>query len=113
MPANFRIKSIINLSLMALKSKTIKKNIRAKVKCTFNLVRFFSFSVPSFLLIPRISIQKQDVSDVIAPSTLGNRADINAIIKIIPIAPLKASLSAMVGKRSSGGTVIPFELAYN
>ena len=44
--------------------------------------------------------------DVIAPSTLGNRADISAIIKIIPMAPLKVSLNAIVGNKSSGATVI-------
>ena len=56
-------------------------------------------------------MQKQDVSDVMAPSTLGNNAEINAMINMIPIAPLNALLNAIVGNRSSGGTFIPFALA--
>ena len=87
------------------------KKTSAKLKCTFNLVLFFSFSVPSLFFNPSISMQKQDVSDVIAPSTLGNNAEIKAIMKMIPIEPLNALLKAIVGKRSSGGTFIPCALA--
>lgn len=47
-----------------------------------------------------------------APSTLGNKAEIMAITKIIPMTPLNVSLEAMVGNKSSGTAVIPFELAY-
>ena len=93
---------MISLSLINLKINTIIKNTKAKVKCTFNLVRFFSFSVPLLFLNPRISIQKQEVSEVMAPSTLGNNAEINAMIKMMPIAPLNALLNAIVGNRSSG-----------
>ena len=106
------MKSMISLSFIHLKIKTIIKNTRAKVKCTFNLVLFFSFSVPSLFFNPSISIQKQDVNDVMAPSTLGKSAEINAIIKMMPIDPLKALLYAMVGNRSSGGTDIFCVLAY-
>ena len=74
---------MIDLSLIILNNTTINKNTTAKVKCTFNLVRFFCCSVPSFFCNPKISIQKQDVSDVIAPSTLGKSAEIKAIIKIV------------------------------
>ena len=87
---------------------TMIKNTTAKAKCTFSLVRFFSFSVPSFLFSPSISIQKQEVSDVIAPSTLGNKAEIKAITNMIAMALLKLPLSAMVGNKSSGAVCIPF-----
>ena len=52
-----------------------------------------------------MSIQKQDVSEVMAPSTLGKSAEINAMIKRTPIDPLNASLSAIVGNKSSGLSV--------
>src|SRR6187200_1178354 len=97
---------MINLSFIHLKIKTMIKNTNAKLKCTFNLVLFFSFSVASLFFNPNISIQKQDVSDVMAPSTLGKRADINAMMKMIPIEQLNALLNAIVGKRSSGGTLM-------
>ena len=51
-------------------------------------------------------MQKHDVSDVMAPSTLGNKAEIIAMIKIIPMLLLNVSLNAIVGKRSSAGTLI-------
>ncbi len=49
------------------------KKTSANVKCTFNLVLFFSFSVPALFFKPSISMQKHEVSEVIAPSTLGNK----------------------------------------
>ncbi len=52
-------------------------------------------------------MQKHEVKEVIAPSTLGNKAEIRAMIKMMPIVPLKASLKAIVGNKSSGGTAIP------
>ena len=51
-------------------------------------------------------MQKQDVSEVMAPSTLGNKAEIRAITNITPIVPLNAGLNAIVGKRSSGAVEI-------
>src|SRR4051812_12869786 len=76
MLANFKIKSMINLSLMNLNTSTIIKNKAANVKWTFNRFLRFSFSVPGFLFRSRMSMQKQEVIDVIAPSTLGNNAEI-------------------------------------
>ncbi len=103
---------MISLSFTALNISTITKNIRAKVKWTLSRVRFFSFSVAWLLLMPRISIQKQEVREVIAPSTLGKRAEIRAMMNMTPIEPLKASLNAIVGNRSSGAVEIPLEAAY-
>ena len=47
-------------------------------------VTFFCFVSSQFVLrfIAKISIQKEEVRAVIAPSALGNKADINAMIKI-------------------------------
>ena len=57
-------------------------------------------------------MQKQEVSDVMAPSTLGNNAEINAMINNMPIEPLNASLKAIVGNKSSGAVVIFIFVAY-
>ena len=59
-----------------------------------------------------MSMQKHEVSDVMAPSTLGNNAEISAMIKMMPMVPLNASLNAIVGNNSSGGTLIFLEAAY-
>ena len=61
-----------------------KKKINANVICTIILVRLVCFSVSAgFRLKPRISMQKEDVSAVKAPSALGNKADISPMIKMI------------------------------
>ena len=99
---------MISLSFIHLKIITIIKNTNAKVKCTFSRVRFLSFSLDSLFFMPKISIQKQEVSEVMAPSTLGNKAEIRAMINMMPMVPLNALLSAIVGNRSSGAVLIPF-----
>ena len=50
---------------------------------------------------PRISMQKEEVSAVMAPSTEGNKAEINPTIKIIKI-PSGRCCWTIVGKTSSG-----------
>jgi hypothetical protein len=63
----------------------IKKRI-VIVKCTDNRRRRFCFSFKSVLsLMPSMSIQKEEVRAVKAPSALGNKAEIKAIIKITEI----------------------------
>ena len=59
-----------------------------------------------------ISKQKEEVSAVIAPSALGNKADINPIINKMPTNDGNALLKAMVGKSSSGFTCKLFCCAY-
>src|SRR5215216_209022 len=91
--------SIIDLLSIALNAITIIKKIMANTKCTVNLVFFFSFSVrPSFLFNPKISIQKEEVRAVKAPSALGKSADIRPMMKIIEIAAGIIPRKAMVGK---------------
>ncbi len=64
-----------------------KKKTTANIMCTVILVFFVCFSVSDALrLKPKISIQKDEVSAVKAPSALGNKADINPIIKMIETA---------------------------
>jgi hypothetical protein len=71
-PATFRIISMMDLLSITLKAITIKKKMAANVKCTVSRVRFFCLSVRfSFLFSPNISIQKDEVSAVKAPSALG------------------------------------------
>ena len=61
--------------------------ITENVRCTVMRIRFCCFSVRfGFLLMPSISIQKLEVNAVSAPSALGNKADISAMMKMIPIA---------------------------
>ena len=55
----------------------------------------------SFLFSPKISIQKEEVNAVNAPSALGKSAEINPIIKIIEMAAGIIAFKATVGKRSS------------
>ena len=58
----------------------------ANVICTVILVFFVCFSVRDVLrLNPKISIQKEEVNAVKAPSALGNKADINPMIKMMAI----------------------------
>ena len=49
-----------------------------------------------------MSIQKQDVSDVIAPVTLGKRAEIKAMINITP----DRSAQSAFTQRNSGKQII-------
>ena len=75
---------MIDLSSIHLNIMMHKKKITAKLKCTVILVFFVCFSVNDVLrFTPKISIQKDEVSAVKAPSALGNKADINPIIKIM------------------------------
>src|SRR5215472_15428100 len=83
-PATIKITLIIDLSFNHLKIIIHKKKIIANVTCTIILVFFVCFSVTDVLrLKPKISMQKDEVSAVKAPSALGNKADISPIIKMI------------------------------
>ena len=83
-PATFNITSIMDLSSIHLNIIIHRKKINANVKCTVILVFLVCFSVSAVLrFTPKISIQKEEVSAVNAPSALGNKADINPIIKIM------------------------------
>ena len=76
--------------------------------CTVSLVFLFAFSVrPALRCIPRISIQKEDVRAVKAPSALGNKAEISPIINIIAVMG-GIYFNAIVGNKSSEATVILF-----
>jgi hypothetical protein len=57
-------------------------------------------------------MQNQEVREVMAPSTLGNNAEINAIINNTPIVLLNSLLNAIVGNRSSGAVTILLAVAY-
>ena len=57
-------------------------------------------------------MQKDEVSAVIAPSALGNKAEIKAIIKMIEMIAGTPSPNAMVGNNLSGAVLIPLALAY-
>ena len=75
---------MIDLSLSHLNTIMHEKKMSANVTCTIILVLFVCFSESDVLrLKPKISIQKDEVSAVKAPSALGNKADINPIIKMI------------------------------
>src|SRR6185369_1588917 len=102
------ITSMMDLLSTHLKPITIKKKMIAKIKCTVILLRRFIFSSQSERrFMPSRSIQNEDVSAVNAPSALGKRAEIRPITKMIGITfPIKCK--ATVGKRSSGGVLIPF-----
>ena len=74
----------MDLSLIHLKIMIHKKKINANVTCTVILVCLVCFSVKDALRFnPKISIQKDEVSAVSAPSALGNKADIKPIIKMM------------------------------
>src|SRR5690349_17247395 len=103
---------MISLSFIHRNNKTIRKNTPANAKWNFSLVLFLSFSDASDFFNPSISIQKQEVSDVMAPSTLGNNAEMRAMINIMLTAWPNVLLNAIVGKRSSGAVLIPFADAY-
>ena len=82
-PAIKKIKSTIVLLFTVLKMKTKIINNAANPKCIFFLSFVFSSSdLSCFLSNPRMSIQKDEVKAVIAPSTDGNKAEINPMIKI-------------------------------
>ena len=62
-----------------------KKKIIANDTCTVILLFFVCFSVSEVLrLNPKMSIQKDEVNAVKAPSALGNKADIKPMIKMMP-----------------------------
>ncbi len=83
-PATFKITVMIDLLSMILKPITHIINTTAKVICTIFLKRILAASViVLFLLRPIISIQKDEVNAVIAPSALGKSAEIRPIIKMI------------------------------
>src|SRR5215203_2018852 len=99
---------MIDLLLTHLKAITIRKKMIANVKCTASLFFFFSFSVRSFLFFnPKISMQKDEVNAVKAPSALGKRAEINPIIKITEIT-FGIKYKATVGNKSSPFAVTLF-----
>ena len=82
--ASFKISPIM-LGLSAHLNIIISsKNMPAKPRCTRwrMCLRLASLQSQRFC-IDKISIQKLDVSAVIAPSALGNKAEINAMTKII------------------------------
>ena len=61
-----------------------KKKIMANDTCTVILLFFVCFSLREVLrLNPKISIQKEEVNAVKAPSALGNKADIKPMIKMM------------------------------
>src|SRR4051794_24861072 len=92
---------MIDLLLIHLNIITHKKKITANIKCTVSLVFRFCFSLRSSLFFkPRISMQKEEVRAVNAPSALGNNAEIKAMIKMIEMNDGKYC-KAIVGKRSS------------
>src|SRR5687768_12114014 len=96
---------MMDLLSISLKAITMIKKIMANEKWTINLILFLSFSGQSSLLFnPIISIQKEEVNAVSAPSALGNNAEIRPMIKMIEIAAGIIPSKAMVGKRSSPGT---------
>ena len=68
---------MIDLSLITLKIITKIKKIKVNVRWTIFLVLEFSSSDFWFLLMPKISIQKEEVSAVIAPSAEGKSAEIS------------------------------------
>src|SRR6478735_4758708 len=92
---------IIDLSLIHLNIITHKKKIIAIVRCTRRRIFLRCFSSRSSLFFnPNMSIQKDDVNAVNAPSALGNNAEIRPIIKMIETKDGKYC-NATVGKRSS------------
>src|SRR4249919_1492409 len=92
---------IIDLSLIHLNIITQRKKIIAMVRCTRKRTFLRCFSSRSSLFFkPKISIQKDDVNAVNAPSALGNNAEIRPIIKMIETNDGKYC-NATVGKRSS------------
>ena len=110
--ATFNITPIILGLFITLNIITNKRNTKAKTRWTIFLVLCFCLSVQSSLRFnPSMSIQNEDVSAVIAPSALGNRADIRAIIKITEMIPGTASPRAMVGNNRSGLASIPLVVA--
>ena len=76
---------MMDLSLITLKIITKIKKIKVNVRWTIFLVLEFSSSDFWFLLMPKISIQKEEVSAVIAPSAEGNSAEISPIMKTTPM----------------------------
>jgi hypothetical protein len=98
---------MIDLLSIILKIRIQTKNIIAKERCTVNRTLLFLLSFqPSLLLSPKRSIQKEEVRAVNAPSALGKSAEINPIIKMIPIASGRYC-NATVGKRSSPIIFLP------
>ena len=86
-PARSRIIPIIDLLSIHLKIMMHSRKIIAKLRCTKILVFFCAASErPSFLLMPRMSMQNVEVSAVSAPSALGNNAEMSAMMNMIPIA---------------------------
>jgi hypothetical protein len=72
---------MIDLSSIHLNTIVHTKNKRAKHKCTVIRVFFCIDSVaPSFRLMPRMSMQKEEVSAVSAPSAEGNNAEMRPMI---------------------------------
>jgi hypothetical protein len=62
--------------------------------------------------MPSISIQKDEVSAVSAPSALGNKAEISPIRKHILMKFGRPLFIAIVGKRSSPFILMPLAFAY-
>src|SRR5690606_4692916 len=87
---------------------TARKKMKAKLKCTVSLIFLLKLSDHSSLLFsPRISIQKEEVRAVSAPSALGKSADIRAMMNIIETAA-GMKFNAVVGNKSSAGTLMEF-----
>ena len=87
------------------------RNITANDIWTFFLISTCLFSLQPFCFIPRMSMQKEEVNAVSAPSALGNNAEINAIINMIDNQGGKCCI-AIVGNKSSPLVVIECVSAY-
>ncbi len=66
--------------------KTKMRNTKIKTRCTRWRIFFLrASSMFWFRLMPSISMQNEAVSAVMAPSELGNKAEINAMMNITEI----------------------------